>query len=154
MRRRIRPFRAGFRGSRRGLWNGFGRARRRSGSAFRPARRMIRRNGRRLMIGSSLAVLLFGQQAIKLSREDLDRIEQHTGRTSKQLTEEELFAAMEALNIKRLELTEEEAILVEKTADSRRLPGSCPRCGAPLRREQSILDTAQGVECSYCIALI
>ncbi len=154
MRRRIRPFRAGFRRSRQGLRSVPGRTQRRSRSAFRPPRRLIRRTGRRLLIGSSLAILLFGDQALKLNQVDLARIEQQTGRTPDQLTEEELLAAMEALNIERLELTEEEAILVEKSGGRQRLPGGCPKCGAPLGREQRILDPAQRYQCRYCGALI
>ena len=150
MRRRMRPFRPGFRGHRRG----FRRPLRRAGAAFRPTRRRIRRRGRRLLLGPSLAVLLLGRGAIKLQRADLDEIERHAGRPADEMTEDDLFAAMEALDIERLELTAEEAILVEKSAAGRSISGPCPRCGAPAGHAAPAGKHTRRIECRYCGTLL
>ncbi len=70
-----------------------------------------------VMVGGS--VLLAGAgtaAAIKLSKKDSERIEQHTGASADELTEEELVAAMEELGIQSIELTDDDKVAIEKAA--------------------------------------
>jgi len=53
--------------------------------------------------------------AVKLSQKDTDRIEEQTGVSAEELSEEELIAAMEDLGIQSIELTEDDqAIITEQ----------------------------------------
>ena len=56
-----------------------------------------------LLVGGLVA---FG--AYKLSTRDADRIEEHTGKTADQLSDQEIEQAMEELNIQGEELTDED----------------------------------------------
>lgn len=46
--------------------------------------------------------------AIKLHRQDVERIEEATGKSTDEMTEEELVSAMKRLGIKKLEVTPED----------------------------------------------
>ena len=46
--------------------------------------------------------------AIKLSQKDAEKIEEHTGTSADELTEEELVAAMQELGIQSIELTDDD----------------------------------------------
>ena len=83
---------------------------------FARPRRIIWRSTRRLLLGTTAAILLIGgtATAIKLSQRDIERIEMMTGKSADDLNEEQLLAAMKKLGIKKLELTEEdEAAIAE-----------------------------------------
>jgi hypothetical protein len=57
--------------------------------------------------------------AIKLSQKDADKIEEHTGASVEELTEEELVAAMEDLGIQSIELDEnDQAIITQETGQA------------------------------------
>lgn len=77
--------------------------------ATRMARRMVHRMRRRrrrrrvLLVGGLVA---FG--AYKLSQKDADRVEEYTGKSAEELSDEELEQAMDDLNIPKEELTDEE----------------------------------------------
>jgi hypothetical protein len=63
------------------------------------------------MVGG--AVLLAGGAAIhKLTTKDAERIEQHTGGSVEELTEEELVAAMEELGIQSIELDDNDQAVI------------------------------------------
>jgi hypothetical protein len=66
--------------------------------------------------------------AIKLSKKDADRIEQHTGSSAEEMTEEELVAAMKDLGIQSIELTDEDkaALAVESGGEQDAAPGGAP----------------------------
>ena len=53
-------------------------------------------------------LLLFGTAAYKLRKSDVQRIEAQIGKSSADLTEDELLSAMKKLGIKKLELAEED----------------------------------------------
>ncbi|NCF69961.1 MAG: hypothetical protein GWP61_28790 [Chloroflexi bacterium] len=75
------------------------------------AARMMRRRRRRrvLLVGGLVA---FG--AYKLSKKDADRVEEHTGKSAEDLSDEELEQAMDDLNIPKEEMTDEEWAEVEQ----------------------------------------
>ncbi len=57
--------------------------------------------------------------AVKLTQQDAQRIEEHTGASVEELTEEELIAAMEDLGIQSIELTEDDqAIIANQPSDA------------------------------------
>ena len=61
-----------------------------------------------------------GYGAVKLSQKDADRIEEHTGESVEEMSEEELVQAMKDLGIESIELSEEDkaALAAEgKTAE-------------------------------------
>ena len=73
----------------------------------RRVRRRRRRRRRRILIGG--AVLLGGGALIyKLTKKDTERIEEHTGQSADELTDEELQQAMRDLNIQSQDLTDED----------------------------------------------
>ena len=71
--------------------------------------RRIRKRTRRLRRGRAAILLIGGTAiAIKLLQNDIDRIEEDTGKSADDLTEEELLAAMKKLGIQKLELDGED----------------------------------------------
>lgn len=74
------------------------------------ARRHRRRRRRRVvLVGGLIAV-----GAHKLSKRDVERVEEHTGKTAEELSDEELDQAMNELNIPENEMTDEELDYVDK----------------------------------------
>ncbi len=86
------------------------RGRRRRTTRRRTRRRVHRRRRRRrrmILIGG--AVLLGGGALIyKLSKQDTEKIEEHTGQSAEDLTDEDLQQAMKDLNIQSQDLTDED----------------------------------------------
>jgi hypothetical protein len=70
--------------------------------------------------------------AIKLSQKDSDRIEEHSGSSVEEMTEEELVAAMKELGIQSIELSDEDKAAM--AAES----GGTEAAGAPA--EPSYID--------------
>ena len=56
--------------------------------------------------------------AVKLSQRDADRIEEHTGASVDELTEDELSTAMQELGIQSMELDENDKAIITKESDS------------------------------------
>ena len=52
--------------------------------------------------------------AYKLSKQDADKIEQYTGESVEEMSEEDLVAAMEELGIQSIELTEDDQAVIAK----------------------------------------
>ncbi len=104
-------------GGRRG---GFG-GRRAGGSrarrmAARMARRSMRRRRRRrrrriLLLGGMIAL---GYAGYKMSKRDVQRVEEHTGKDADELTDEQLEQAMDQLGIEKQTMTDEEWAEAEK----------------------------------------
>jgi hypothetical protein len=97
------------------------------------------------MVGGFVLLAAAGTAAaIKLSKKDADRIEQQTGASVEELTEDELVAAMQELGIQSIELTpEDQAALTpdtpgEPTAGSTEPPKPAPPSQVPS--EPSYLD--------------
>jgi L-fucose isomerase-like protein len=83
--------------------------------------------------------------AVKLSQKDADKIEEHTGASVEELTEEELIAAMEELGIQSIELDEnDQAIITEETGQApagTTAPAAAPAAApAPAEAAPSYLD--------------
>ena len=73
----------------------------------RRTRRRVRR--RRVMVGGFVLLAAGGAYAaVKLSQQDADRIEEHTGLPPDQLEDQDLEQAMTELNIQSQKLTEED----------------------------------------------
>ena len=68
---------------------------------------MVMVGGFMLLAGAGTAA------AVKLSKKDSEKIEQHTGTSADELTEEELVAAMEELGIQSIELTDDDKAIIE-----------------------------------------
>jgi len=62
------------------------------------------------MVGGMVVLAVGGAAygAVKLSQKDSDRIEEQTGASVEELTEEELVAAMKELGIQSIDLTDED----------------------------------------------
>ena len=72
--------------------------------------------------------------AVKLTQKDTQRIEEYTGESVEELSEEDLIAAMEELGIQSIELTDDDQAII---ADE----GSAPPDAAPAAPdEESYLD--------------
>jgi hypothetical protein len=81
--------------------------------------------------------------AIKMTQKEDDQIEQHTGASVEELTEEELVAAMEDLGIKSIELDDNDRAII--TAEEGQAAPAAPPVGAappvaPPEPEPSYLD--------------
>jgi hypothetical protein len=68
---------------------------------------MRRRRRRRILIGGAV-ILGAGALIYKLTKKDTERIEEHTGQSADDLSDEELQQAMRDLNIKSQDLTDED----------------------------------------------
>ena len=71
-------------------------------------RRRRRRRRRVILIGGAIAV-----GAYALSKHDTERVEEHTGKSAEELSDEELEQAMDDLNIEGEEMTDEQWAEVE-----------------------------------------
>ena len=71
-------------------------------------RRRRRRRRRIILVGGMIAV-----GAYALSKKDTQRVEEHTGKSAEELSDEELEQAMDDLNIDAEEMTDEEWAEVE-----------------------------------------
>lgn len=83
-------------------------------AARRTVRMMMRRRRRRrrrrvILVGGLIAV-----GAYKLSSKDVERVEEHTGKSAEELSDEELDQAMSDLNIEGEEMSDAEWEEVEK----------------------------------------
>jgi hypothetical protein len=105
---------------------------------------MRRRWRRRIVVGGMVLLAAGGTAAaIKLTQKDADRIEQHTGASVEELTEEELVAAMEDLGIKSIELDDNDRAIItaeEGQAAPEAPPAQTAPPVAPAEPEPSYLD--------------
>ncbi|HNS40333.1 MAG TPA: SHOCT domain-containing protein [Promineifilum sp.] len=96
-------------------------------SVRRMQRRRIRMRRRRVMLtGGLVAIAVMGTaNAIKLSQQDVQRIEAHTGKKPEDLTEEQLEAVIDELDIETHELTDADVAAIE-SADAEPAAPSTP----------------------------
>ena len=82
----------------------------------RTVRRTRRRMRRRIMVGGMVLLAVGGAAygAVKLSQQDANKIEQHTGASVEELTEEELIQAMDDLGIQSVDLTDEDKAVITR----------------------------------------
>lgn len=109
-------------------------------SVMRRHRRMRRRMRRRLVIGGAV-LLAVGTTATKLSKSEVEQVEQHTGMQAEDLSEEQLDAAMEELGIEGQEPSDQEVAMLEAAEDQAAGPpaaDSAPAQPAPVSQEDLI----------------
>lgn len=97
----------------------------------RARRRHIRRMRRRrmLLVGGMVAIAVAGTStAVKMSQQDAQRIEQHTGMKPEDLSEQQLEQALNDLEIDTDELTDAEVAAMEADDDA---PAAAPSAAAP-----------------------
>ena len=87
------------------------------------------------MVGGFVLLAVGGAAygAVKLTQKDSQRIEEHTGASVEELTEEELVAAMEELGIQSIELDENDksAIITESGQAAPAVPAQAAPSPAP-----------------------
>jgi ribosomal protein L12E/L44/L45/RPP1/RPP2 len=90
----------------------------------RTARRVHRRRWRRRILVGGMVLLAAGgtAAAIKLTQKDAQRIEEHTGASVEELTEDELVAAMQDLGIKSIELDDNDRAIIQDQASAAPAP--------------------------------
>ena len=92
------------------------------GGARRGRRRTVRRvrrrtRRRRIVVGGAVVLMVGGAySSYKVSEQEAQQIEQHTGKSTDDLTEEEFEAAMDELGIQDQELTPEDEAAIEAEA--------------------------------------
>lgn len=98
----------------------------RRGPARPPARRRVRRNvrttkrrrrRRRMLVGGAVVVGA-GALAYKLSKKDSQQIEQYSGVPVEEMTDEELEAAVQELNLRKEPLDDSDQAYLETQADA------------------------------------
>ena len=116
-------------------------------SVRRMQRRRIRMRRRRMLLaGGMVAIAVKGtSNAIKLSQQDAQRIESHTGQKPEDLSEAQLEAAIEQLDIETQELTDAEVATIEAAdaepeAVSSSAPPTTPPAAAPVTAAPSQSD--------------
>jgi hypothetical protein len=62
--------------------------------------------------------------AVKISQKDKDRIEEHTGESVEEMTEEDLVQAMKDLDIESIELTDEDKAALAAQQDTAEVDGA------------------------------
>ena len=62
--------------------------------------------------------------AVKLSQKDADRIEEHTGESVEEMSEEELVQAMKDLGIESIELSDEDKAALAAERDQEKVDGA------------------------------
>ena len=109
----------------------------------RTARRVMRRRRRRRVLVGGMVLLAVGgtAAAIKLTQQDAQRVEQHTGASVEELSEEELVLAMKELGIQSLELSDEDRAAMASEAAAAPAPAdSPPPAAAAPASDESYLD--------------
>ena len=100
------------RGGRRAAGRSRGRMRGRRMAVRMTMRRRRRRRRRRiLLVGGMVAV---GYAGYKLSKRDVERVEEQTGQSADELTDEQLEQAMDQLGIEKETMSDEEWAAAEK----------------------------------------
>lgn len=81
-------------------------------TTHRTMRRVRRRRRRRILVGGMVVLSVGGAAygAVKLSQQDAQRIEERTGQSVEELSDEELTGAMNDLGIQSQEITEEDQV--------------------------------------------
>ena len=94
----------------------------RRGPAMHSRRRTVRRvrrrtRRRRILVGGAVVLMVGGAySSYKLSQQDVQQVEQHTGKSAEDLTEAELESAMDELGIQDMELTTEDEAAIDAEA--------------------------------------
>ncbi|NIM94783.1 MAG: hypothetical protein GTO18_13875 [Anaerolineales bacterium] len=116
-----------------------GRRRGRRRARRRTHRRMRRRMRRRMIIGG-MVVLGVGYGAYKLTQSQVDQIESHMGKSAEDLSEEELEAAMDDLNIESQEVTDSDIAQLEAAEAAESGTASQPAAAPAQAGSEDYLD--------------
>jgi L-fucose isomerase-like protein len=94
------------------------------------------------MVGGMVLLAVGGAAygAVKLSQKDAQRIEERTGASVEELSEEELIAAMQDLGIQSIELDENDQAIISKEEAGAPPPAAAPAPAAPAEAAPSYLD--------------
>ena len=96
------------------------------------------------MVGGMVLLAAGGTAAaIKLTQKDAQAVEQHTGASVEELTDEDLAAAMKELGIKSIELDENDRAVIASDTDQTSAappPAQPAPSAAPAAPEESYLD--------------
>ena len=77
--------------------------------------RRRRRRTRRIIIGTAIIFALAGTtKAYKIDKNDTEKIEKETGKSIDNMSEKELLKAMKKLGIKKLEITDNDQVEIDK----------------------------------------
>lgn len=110
----------------------------------RTTHRRRRRRRRRIMVGGFVLLAVGGAAygAVKLSQQDAQRVEQHTGESVEELSEEELVQAMKDLGIQSIELDDNDQAAIAKETGQTPAPQTTATQPAPgeARAEEDYLD--------------
>ena len=89
------------------------------------------------MVGGMVLLAVGGAAygAVKLTQQDAQRIEEHTGESVEELSEEDLIAAMEDLGIRSIELTEDDQAIIAGESE-----GASSAAAPAAAEEESYLD--------------
>lgn len=103
-------------------------------SVRRMQRRRIRMRRRRIVLTGGLVAIAVGSTAtaIKLKQADAQRIEAHTGKKPEDLTEEQLEAAIDELDIETQELTDADVAAIEAAGPEEAAPAATAAPAAPV----------------------
>jgi hypothetical protein len=74
----------------------------------------MRRRRRRRIIGVALLGGLIAYGAYKLSKRDVQRVEEHTGKSADELSDEEMGKAMDDLNIEKQYVDDDDKAYIDK----------------------------------------
>ena len=80
-----------------------------------------------MLVGGMVLLAVGGAAAygaVKLSQKDADRIEEHTGESVEEMSEEELVQAMKDLGIESIELSEEDKAALAAQQDTAQVDGA------------------------------
>lgn len=100
------------------------------GGMMRRHRRMRRRMRRRILIGGMIVVGA-GTAAYKMSHKDVEQIEQHTGKSAEDLSEEEMNQAMDELGIESQEVSDSDMAALEAADDAAGSGTAAPAASVP-----------------------
>lgn len=97
-------------------------------------RRRVRMRRRRIILtGGLVAIAVKGtSNAIKLSQQDAQRIESHTGQKPEDLSEAQLEAAIQELDIETQELTDADVAAIEAAGPEEAAPAAAGAPAAPV----------------------
>ena len=98
---------------------------------------MRRRMRRRIIVGG-MEVLGVGYGAYKLSKSQVQQVEQYTGKNAEDLSEEELEGAMDQLGIEPQEPTDQEVAMLEAEDAAAGQPAT--QADSPAEPQESYLD--------------
>ncbi|MBW1902825.1 MAG: SHOCT domain-containing protein, partial [Deltaproteobacteria bacterium] len=92
---------------------------------------------RRIIVGG-MVILGVGYGAYKLTKSQVQEVEQYTGKNAEDLSEEELEGAMDQLGIQPQEPTDQEVAMLEAEDEAGSKPAT--QAASPGKAEESYLD--------------